>query len=119
MQSARMFASYPFNFDSTYHQAPLMVSKLALPWRARASSQLHWRSWGDEFVVYHAGSGDTHQLDPIAAELLKSLAQEPASTFELVTRVSVSLELEADDDLFEYMEKVLCTLSRLDLIEQS
>jgi len=95
-----------------------MTSKFGRPWRVRGSSQCHWRSWNDEFIVYHAGSGDTHQLDSMTAEALKSLAHEPASTLELVTRMSALLQLEADDDFFEYMEKVICALSGLDLIEQ-
>ena len=42
-------------------------------WKVHANSDLRWRSWQDDSVLYHGASGDTHLLDPVAAEALHFL----------------------------------------------
>ena len=79
---------------------------------------LYWQSWDDEFVVYNSGSGDTHLLDPVAAEALQILEREPANLTELAGNVSASLEIELDSELSGYLERVLSYFHRLGLIER-
>lgn len=43
-------------------------------WRVTRPADLHIREWDEAGVVYDAGSGDTHLLDPLALELLSLLS---------------------------------------------
>lgn len=48
-------------------------------WHVAPTAGLLWTTWGDECVVYHGASGDTHLLNPIAADILRRLQSSPAS----------------------------------------
>jgi PqqD family protein of HPr-rel-A system len=87
-------------------------------WRAASGSSLHWHSWDDEFIVYDSGSGQTHLLDPIAAETLKILEAVYASDDELFQLVAESLRIKPNGELASYLEKLLPKLERLGLIER-
>ena len=93
-----------------------MTCAKATRWRVLSEFSLHWQSWDDEFVVYNSGSGDTHLLDPVAAEALQNLEQESADLSELVARVAASLEIEPDTDFAAYLEQLLSDLYKLGLI---
>jgi PqqD family protein of HPr-rel-A system len=95
-----------------------MTSTTSPRWKVNSEFPLHWRSWDDEFVVYNSGSGDTHLLDPVAAEALQSLEQESADLSELVDRVSGSMEIEPDTEFSAYLEQLLSDLYKLGLIER-
>lgn len=88
-------------------------------WQARAGHELLWRSWGDEYVVYHCGSGDTHLLDAAAARLLRRLLEAPeaASSLELSGLVAETLLMSSEESL-EYTSELLEELQRLMLVER-
>lgn len=48
----------------------------------RTSPALYLHSWGDEFVAYHALSGDTYLLDAPTGRLLQTLQQSPNDTLK-------------------------------------
>jgi PqqD family protein of HPr-rel-A system len=77
-----------------------------------------WHHWGDSYAVYHTGSGQTHILDDLAAQLLKLLVSEPANLAELASRFAEAVSLEADDELYLYMENALQEFERLELVAQ-
>ena len=95
-----------------------MTSNKAARWKVNSGFPLHWQSWDDEFVVYNSGSGDTHLLDPVAAEALQNLEQESADLSELVDRVAASLEIEPDSEFSAYLEQLLSDLHKLELIQR-
>ena len=95
-----------------------MTSTETARWRVPSGFRLHWQSWDDEFVVYNCGSGDTHLLDPAAAEVLQSLEQESADLSELAGRVAASLKIQADSEFSAYLEQLLSDLYKLGLIER-
>jgi len=68
-------------------------------------------------LVYHAPSGDTHLLNPLAAEALRSLAAAAASAAELTTHVAALFDLQADGGLLRQMEQCLIQFAELGLIE--
>ena len=39
-------------------------------WRLNPKSALHFRRWGNEWVVFDVGSGHTHEMDTISAVTL-------------------------------------------------
>lgn len=55
-------------------------------WQVPPDAALRWRLWEDEHVVYHGASGDTHLLNPAAAEILRRMESTPASV-EDVARI--------------------------------
>jgi PqqD family protein of HPr-rel-A system len=79
---------------------------------------LRWRCWEDEYVIFHAGSGDTHLLDRTAGQALVCLRESPARAAELTRRVAEALGLEPDPGLQEAMSTLLMRLDRLGLIER-
>jgi PqqD family protein of HPr-rel-A system len=87
-------------------------------WRVVPGAALHWRVLEDVWVVFNGGSGDTHRLDPVAAQAVQSLDREPASVSELAERLAKTLDLDQDDDLYTYLERLLPQLARLNLIER-
>lgn len=89
-------------------------------WRVIPAFELHWRcgaAWGEGAVVFHGGSGDTHLLNPIAAEALHALAEAPADCRELARRLAAALELESVEDLVGRLKPLLAEFNQLGLIE--
>lgn len=77
-------------------------------WTVSAGADLAVRQWGDECLVHHALSNDTHRLSAWAAEVLFELADAgPASPAVLAEHLAMA---ETDIDL------ALTTLARLDLV---
>jgi PqqD family protein of HPr-rel-A system len=95
-----------------------MTSTEPARWRVPMGFSLHWQSWDDEFVVYNSGSGDTHLLDSVAAEALQSLERESANLSELAGKVAASLEINLDDNLSAYLERLVSDFHRLGLVER-
>ncbi|HEC15091.1 MAG TPA: HPr-rel-A system PqqD family peptide chaperone [Sedimenticola sp.] len=87
-------------------------------WRVNAGFELHWRSWGDEYVVYHSGSGHTHLLNHTAATALRILQQTPAALPELCERLASEAGVEAGGDLSGALEELLADFARQGLIER-
>gem|GEM_PF-1499085 len=77
-------------------------------WSVTRGADLTVRQWGDECLVHHALSNNTHRLSAWAAEVLFELAEAgPASQAVLAERLAMA---PTDIDL------ALTTLSRLDLV---
>lgn len=86
-------------------------------WQVCGPAGLAWVDWGGEIAVYHRGSGDTHLLDPLAAELLRALEQQPRTDADLVSLLSELVSPEADSPPEEAVETILGELRRLNIIE--
>jgi PqqD family protein of HPr-rel-A system len=52
-------------------------------WSADVNLRQHWRCWDDEVMVFHAGSGDTHCLNTLAAHVLEMLMEHAMTATEL------------------------------------
>lgn len=86
-------------------------------WQVSGPAGLAWVDWGEEVAVYHRGSGDTHLLDPLAAELLRALEQRPRSDADLVSLLSEILSPEPERPPEAVVETILGELTRLHIIE--
>jgi PqqD family protein of HPr-rel-A system len=84
-----------------------------------AAHDLQWRGWDDQWIVYHAASGDTHLLSLVAGEVLQALQQTPSSVATLAEQVAASLKVSAgqEEELFEQVERLLQELESLGLVE--
>lgn len=87
-------------------------------WRVVRGCVLHDHAYaGGEHVVYHSGSGDTHLLDAVSAEVLRG-AQVPGSLSEIGDRVAAALAVEIDDDFRRTVTQLISRFERLGLVEQ-
>lgn len=68
-------------------------------------------------MVFDEGSGDTHLLDPLAAEVLKALAEAPADLATLIERMDVRFGLEGDPEVRSHVEASLQRFRDLGLAE--
>jgi PqqD family protein of HPr-rel-A system len=82
-----------------------------------ASRDLLWRQWDDDYVVYNGASGDTHVLNVVAGEALRSLEASPADARELAGRVATSLALTLNDELVARMGLLIGEFENLGLVE--
>lgn len=85
----------------------------------RASSALYLHSWGDEFVVYHSRSGDTHLLGLAAAHILLALQRAPSNSIILSKSLAPLLGVQTDDEFILQIDEILADLDTLALIERS
>ena len=90
---------------------------MAARWRLNRHSHLHWRRLDDDWVVFDAGSGDTHQLDAISAAALMCLEAEALDLPRLIEVLKSELDLPADGSLSTKLEHLLDQLSSFQLIE--
>ena len=80
--------------------------------------KLKWHQWEEGYSVFHTGSGETHTLDEISAQCLKLLETSPSNIPELSAKLATSLSLDLDDDLHEYVDKILQQFEYLGLVEK-
>lgn len=78
-------------------------------WRLASPEDLAWREWEGELVVYHDGSGETHRLDGLAAEIFEALLEHPSRSGELVLHIGERLGI---DDTAELRRSVMSALER-------
>ena len=76
-------------------------------WQVRPTTQLRWREWDGEFVVYNSESGQTHYLNGLAAKVLQYFEAQPASFASLMG------DIELDDKAAGHAQPLLKQLSDL------
>ena len=86
-------------------------------WQVNCHSHLHWRQLGEDWVVFDAGSGDTHQLDAVSAAALMCFESEPNDLSGVIAVLANELGLPIDEHLSNKFELLLEQLSSLELIE--
>ncbi len=97
----------------------LMAPPALVLWKLLDADLLRWRWWGDQLVVFHAGSGDTHLLDALAGQVLDCLRRSPATLDELAEQLPPGSGLGSPDELRQALARVLDELSKHGLIEGS
>ncbi len=88
-------------------------------WRVPPGNMLAWRVWDDEFLVYNTASGQTHHLNFLAGEALRSLVAEPGSASELVCRLADQFEIAQDSPPLQMIHRLICQFDELGLIARS
>jgi PqqD family protein of HPr-rel-A system len=110
---------------STYKGHPLERSLLhpvgtEQRWRFAADTELVWRSWGDdEHIVYYADSGDTHQLNAVAAEVIRALQQQPATAEQLAAHIASTFQIPSNEELTFHIGEILANLAGKGLVERA
>ena len=91
----------------------------ATVWQVPRENMLTWRVWDDEFLIYNTASGQTHHLNLLAGEALRSLEVEPAQTRELVRRLAHEFEIAEDSPPLQMIDRLIHELDELGLIAPS
>jgi len=88
-------------------------------WRLAPRVDLHWRRWDAEWVVFDAGSGQTHKTDTLTAMTLMVLEDGPARPGAVQDAIARELELGDDAlaDVAARLPELLADLGRLGLAE--
>jgi PqqD family protein of HPr-rel-A system len=91
-----------------------------IKWRVISDQALHFRSWGDEFIVYNCLSGDTHLLGSAAAQILLRLQQAPSDVISLAESLTSLSQTEMMGEPLEpQLVNLLADLNVLALIERT
>jgi PqqD family protein of HPr-rel-A system len=88
-------------------------------WVVPEANALAWRIWGDEFFVYNSASGQTHHLNLLAGEALRSLEAEAADVCELIRRLANQFEIAEDSPPLKMVDRLIHELDELGLIAPS
>jgi len=96
-----------------------MPDDRAIRWAVPEGNGLAWRKWGDEFLVYHNASGQTHHLNFLAGEALRSLEAEAADVGELIRRLANQFEIAEDSPPLQMIDRLIRELDELGLIAPS
>lgn len=83
----------------------------------RIADALHFHCWGEEYVVYHALSGNTHLIGKAAADILIALQQHTADTQSLSRSLAAMMGVRTSAEFMLEMNRILADLSKLSLIE--
>ena len=89
----------------------------AVIFRLNPLAALSWRSFGDEWVVFDAASGQTHQMDPLHAAVLTTFEQSPLTLPGLLERLLADFEVQAHADLLGSLRDIADRFTSLGLIE--
>lgn len=97
------------------HSSPAICST----WKINGVREFHWHRWDDQYVVYDYYSGDTHLLDPLAADVLRYFdeAPTPLSYEDIFHSLSPALRDGPEAMLSERVQETIASFQRLDLID--
>lgn len=105
---------YSQNFLFSVNFTPMLDAQSM--WRIADS--LHLQSLGEEHVVYHALSGDTHLLGKAATHILLALQQTTTDTLSLSNSLATMMGVKTSSEFMMQMNQILNDLNKLALIER-
>ena len=79
---------------------------------------LKLRSFGNETLLFHAASGNTLLLNPIAVELIEILLQATRGKETLLEILSERLDYVLDEDFKAHVDSVLSELIKQEIIAE-
>lgn len=87
-------------------------------WRIREGAEFLWRTWdSEEILVYDTFTGDTHLVNRVTSEALRSLQLSPCDPAELSQRIAESLGVENEPVFDASVRDLLAHLDRIGLVE--
>jgi PqqD family protein of HPr-rel-A system len=98
---------------------PLAPDEKSTRWKVPDVNALVWRVWEDEFLVYNTISGQTHYLNLLAGEALRSLQAEAAHRCELVRRLADQFRIAEDSSPLQMIDRLIREFDELGLIAPS
>ena len=89
----------------------------AVIFRLNPLAALSWRSFGDEWVVFDAASGQTHQMDALHAAVLTTFEQAPTHLRGLLERLRADFDVQPGAELPGSLRDIADRFTSLGLIE--
>lgn len=86
-------------------------------WQSASGPAIPARWWDGDCVVYNRLSGDTHVLDVVTGEVLRSVLSGPLPAADVRRRLAAFLEVPDDAQIADTVGKILNHLDELGLIE--
>ena len=87
-------------------------------WRLPPDSEFNWTQCGDEHIVFHPASGETHYLNDLSALTLRFLEAEPATIADLSSRITDFLGTDTSKDMEQQLDCLLARFDQLGVAEQ-
>jgi PqqD family protein of HPr-rel-A system len=94
-------------------------SEEGVRWAVPQANALAWLTWDDEYLVYNTASGQTHHLNLLAGEALRSVEAEAACQSELVRHLAEQFEIAKDSPPLQMIDHLIRELDELGLIAPS
>ena len=85
-------------------------------WAINPKSLLHWRSFGDDWVVFDVASGQTHLLDVLSAAVLMSI-QDGATELDTIPPLMQALGIEEVPESLAGLRTAVSQLVTLGLVQ--
>jgi PqqD family protein of HPr-rel-A system len=87
-------------------------------WRAAPTSELHFAQWGDDVVLFHAGSGLTHLINVATAVLLIEVLESPRTLYAAAEALAAAQSAHFDERFLFKVGELLARLETLGLVER-
>ncbi len=88
-----------------------------IEWRVSEDFVILWEEWGEDTIIYHSGSGQTHLLNEIAVYVLQFLQHGSASFSALLAGLDGNIEGGLNAGIRQNVRELLDRFERLGLIE--
>ena len=96
-----------------------LVPNALLPDKLSIVSRLHWKRWGDEWVVFNSSSGQTHKLDRLSAILLLNCEDSEIAVPELLALVAEQAGTANDANLAVVVTRIVEQCESLGLLART
>lgn len=87
-------------------------------WGVPRWSDYLWAQWQSGYSLYDCGTGETHLLNELPAEILRLLAAEPRSEEAVAAVLAADCEVVDDAQWRERIGAVISSLAALDLVSR-
>lgn len=87
-------------------------------WRISGGFEIIHHCFGEQYAVYHSGSGDTHLLDEAGFFVLNAINHGTSTCSELAEKLSTQFEFESTQQSREFLNTLLGEFQKLSLIER-
>lgn len=85
-------------------------------WAVPRWTDLLWEDWGGSYSVYDCGTGETHLLNELPAEILRLLAASPRPVADIAACLAETCGVSCDRQWREKVGAVIANLAALELI---
>lgn len=79
--------------------------------------ELLFHSWGDQGIIFHVESGDTHLLNDFTFQVLSVVNEHPRIKYESLLYALESQFFNDDGDFKEQFLEVLVKLQKMNLLQ--
>ena len=86
-------------------------------WQTNDHAKFDIEEWDEEALVFHVQSGETHQLNTLAVDVLKIIIQKPISFTEILNQLRSEYPIDNSTELSKQLETLICQFDNLGLIE--